>query len=299
MTCRFALAIFLLLYVITSLAFAKDSQDGSQPSEVPTSRKTEVKASAQSGKKAPTSLTAEELKGQKDLEALRTRPEEYRVLVLGVQIFLGRFGYGTGPYTGKMDDKTQDALRAYQRHAGLQETGDINYHTLTRLTNDNKALDQPLPFLPPAAFHLDQWDTAVQVQGTWARKSGPTDDAIHTSRIYCFREQRNCIESTALLLSGNVPILDVLTHVYAIKEWDEEKLLSKPYDGEPCTTSIIRINREGKSVTRFTAYKEGKGVCAKVKTEDVQYQLVPGPQVYLKLKQRKAEATKRILRVAE
>ena len=169
------------------------------------------------------SLSPEELKAQKELKALKTRPKEYRVLVLGVQIFLGRFGYGIGPYTGVVDEKMKTALRTYQQYVGLPETGEIDFLTLKHLTEDNQTLDQPLPFLPKIAFHFENWDKAIQVQGTWTRDSGLTDDAIQTSRISCFKEQKNCIESTAVMLNSNVPVLEVLTHVYTIKEWDENQ----------------------------------------------------------------------------
>ena len=206
---------------------------------------------------------------------------------------------GIGPYTGIVDENMKTALRTYQQYVGLPETGEIDFLTLKHLTEDNKTLDQPLPFLPKVAFHFEQWDKAIQVQGTWTRDTGLTDDAIQTSRISCFKEEKNCIESTAVLLNGNVPVLEVLTHVYTIKEWNEEQLVSAPYDGEPCTISILRMNRKQQTITRFAAYQQKEGMCAKVKTEDVQYHLVNGPQVYLNLKQKKAEDTKRILRVKE
>jgi len=288
-------ATFLSLCLVTPGAFAQSQQE-SQPATG--SQETDTTQNGQPEKSSPT-LSPEELKGQKELEALKSRPENYRVLLLGVQIFLGRFGYGTGPYTGELDEKTQAALRAYQQYVGLPETGQVDFRTLKYLTADNQILDQPLPFLPKATFHLVQWDKAIQVQGTWMGEGGLTLDAVQTSRITCFREEKQCIESTAVLTGINVPILEVLTHVYTIKEWDEEELVSAPYEGEPCTISILRMNRKQKSVTRFAARQQKEGVCKNVQTKDVLYHLVHGPQVYATLKQEKAKETKRILRVKE
>ena len=296
MTFRITGATFLSLCLITSGAFAQQ-QHKSQHSAG--SEETDSISEKESPKKSTPSLSPEELKAQKELEALQSRPEDYRVLVMGVQIFLGRFGYGTGPYNGKLDEKTQAALRAYQQYVGLSETGQIDYRTLEHLTHDNQLLDEPLPFLPPATFHLDQWDKAIQVQGTWAAEGGLTKDAVQTSRISCFREEKECIESTAVLITGTVPLLEVLTSVYTITEWDEEELVSAPFEGEPCTITILRINRKLKSITRFTAYQQKEGVCENVQTRDVLYHLVNGPQVYGTLKQEKAIETKRILRVKE
>ncbi|MDR4500950.1 MAG: peptidoglycan-binding protein [Nitrospirales bacterium] len=284
----------IVLHLTAAISFADDVQpDTSSTSDVPSST-TQTSTSKQSGQ-----MSLKERKGQQELEAIRQRPEDYRVLVLGVQIFLGRFGYGVGPYTGTMDEATQKALQRYQHHVGLPSTGELDYPTLAHLTDDNKILDQPLPYLPQYAFQADQWEKAIQVQGTWARDTGPTSDAIQTSRLYCFRKQKQCIESTAVLLVEQASMLNILTHVYAIKEWDDEQLVSEPYDGEPCTISILRIHRRNNTVTRFSAYKNGEGLCAKVKTEDVQYRLINGQDVFLSLQKRKAQETQAILRVEE
>ena len=254
---RLFVVTFLSLCLVTSGAFAQAQQQSSGAK----GGQERGPAKSEQSPKATQPLTPEEIQAQAELEALKSRPEEYRVLLLGVQIFLGRFGYGTGPYNGVLDEKTQAALRTYQQYVGLPETGQVDFRTLKSLTSDNQVLDQPLPFLPKSTFHLEQWDKAIHVQGTWAGEGGPTLDAVQTSKITCFREEKQCIESTAVLTGINVPILEVLTHVYSIKEWDEEKLISAPYEGEPCSIIILRMNREKKSVTRFVAYQQKEGIC--------------------------------------
>ncbi len=295
---RSFLALVVSLGLITSPVLAQSSgTSGGAPGVTTKAPMKKNRDISQQEQRVP--LSPEELNAQKDLEALRSKPEEFRVLVLGIQIFLGRFGYGTGPYSGKLDERTRRALGEYQQYVNLPKTGDIDIRTLHSLTADNRALDQLVPYLPPATFEFKQWDTAIQVQGTWVRKDAPTTDSVHTSKISCFRDQNQCIEATAILLNKTTPVLEVLTDVHTIKEWDEDKLVTEAYDGEPCTVSILRIIRKEKTVFRFTAYQQGKGVCAQVHTEDVQYQLVNGPEVYGHLKQRKAEEIKRILRVKE
>ncbi len=242
-------------------------------------------------------LSPEDRKAQTELETLKSKPKEYRVLILGVQIFLGRFGYGTGPYTGKMDTRTQEALRAYQEYVKLPVTGDIDLPTLQSLTRDNLALDQPIPYLPQANYEFTKWKTAIQAQGSWIRKDAATTDSVHTSKISCNRKENYCIESTAILLNESALILEVLTNIYSIKEWGEDTVITNPYTGEPCTTSILRINRKEQTILRFTAYQAGEGLCEKVETEDVQYRLMNGQKAYAQLKQQKAEHTQRILRV--
>ena len=238
-------------------------------------------------------------KADKELATLRQNPEEFRALVTGVQIFLGRFGYGLGPYTGQLDQATKDALKAYQKKTGLSETGDINFHTLKRLTEDDSVLSRIVPFLPAQVSRVEEWDKWVEVQGSWMLKEGNTDDVLRTSRISCMREFQRCIDSTASLVNANVPQLKVHTHVYDIKEWDDDKIVSFPYDGEACSLSILRISRKPTLTTRFVTLQGKPGICAKVKAEDRQYLLKDGQEIYQSLKVQKAKAIQQILQVAQ
>jgi hypothetical protein len=246
-----------------------------------------------------TSGSQEAHKGQKELQELRQKPEEFEVLVLGVQIFLGRFGYGVGPYNGTLNQQTQAALRAYQEYVGLPITGDIDFLTLKHLTDDNKKLDQALPFLPQFRFDEGNWEQSVQVQGTWTLNQTPTRDALQTSKISCYRNLNRCLESNAKLSSGRRTTLNTETRIFEIKTWDESEIVTKPYEREACVQSILRINRSRKIVSLFRALTPGEGPCAKVTPKDVQFHLTDGSQVYWTLKNKKAESIKRILRVSQ
>jgi hypothetical protein len=248
---------------------------------------------------SPQPSSAISQKADKELATLRQNPEEFRALVTGVQIFLGRFGYGLGPYTGQLDQATKDALKAYQKKTGLSETGDINFHTLKRLTEDDSVLSRIVPFLPAQVSRVEEWDKWVEVQGSWMLKEGNTDDVLRTSRISCMREFQRCIDSTASLVNANVPQLKVHTHVYDIKEWDDDKIVSFPYDGEACSLSILRISRKPTLTTRFVTLQGKPGICAKVKAEDRQYLLKDGQEIYQSLKVQKAKAIQQILQVAQ
>ncbi|MEO8325995.1 MAG: peptidoglycan-binding domain-containing protein [Nitrospirota bacterium] len=240
-----------------------------------------------------------EKKGQEELDELRKNPEEFRTLMTGVQIFLGRFGYGVGPYTGTLDQSTQEALKAYQEKSGLSQTGDLDFPTLKHLTEDDRVLNRVVPFLPPQTFHDQSWGRWVEVQGSWMLKEGNTDDVLQTSRITCIREFKRCIDSTASLVNANVPQLKVHTHVYDIQEWDDANIVSAPYDGEACAVSILRISRNPPFVTRFLSLQGKPGPCAKVQAEDRQYVLEDGPKIYQILRMQKSEAIQQILQVAK
>lgn len=238
-------------------------------------------------------------KGQQELEALRRRPEEFRTLITGVQIFLGRFGYGVGPYSGVLDQTTKEALKAYQKHSGLSATGDLDFPTLKRLTEDDRLMNRVVPFLPQQAFHDQEWGQWVEVQGSWMLKEGNTDDILQTSRITCMREFKRCIDSTAYLVNTTVPQLKVHTHVYDIKEWDDSAIVSEPYDGERCAVSVLRLSRNPPLVTRFVSLQSKPGPCAKVKDEDRQYILEDGGKIYQILRNQKTEAIQQILQVTK
>ena len=247
----------------------------------------------------PKSASAMKQQADQELVALRKNPKEFRTLVTGVQIFLGRFGYGVGPFTGKLDEVTKQALTAYQQKIGLEVTGDINFETLQRLTEDDQVLNRIVPYLPPFQFRNDQWDKWIDVQGSWMLKDGNNDDVLHTSRITCMREFQRCIDSTASLVNGNAPYLKVHTHVYDVKEWDKHKIVSQPYDGEGCAISILRISKNPIVVTRFVSLQSSPGPCAKVKAKDRQYVLDDGPKIYQVLKVQKSAAIQQILQVVQ
>ena len=211
----------------------------------------------------PKSTSAMKQRAEEELAALRKNPEKFRTLITGIQIFLGRFGYGVGPFTGTLDNATKAALNAYQKKTGLSVTGDINFETLQRLTEDDQVLSRIVPYLPPLQARNEKWVEWIDVKGSWMLKEGNTDDVLHTSRITCMQEFQRCIDSTASLVNGSTPELKVHTHVYDVKEWDEHKIVSLPYDGEACAISILRISKNPLVVTRFVTLHDGPGTLCK------------------------------------
>lgn len=245
----------------------------------------------------PPSPNVEIIKAQQALQELKTKPDEFRVLVLGVQIFLGRFGYGTGPFNGELDDTTREALKAYQQYVGLPVTGEIDYYTLEKLTNDNKALDQILPYLPPRTVQTQNWNESVHIQGTWTVKGEDAPNVPQTTTIDCSRVWNRCVETTAGISNTHTPYLSLKTHVHEIGTWDEKYIVTRPNSSEACTSAIIRIDRKRQNVTRLLSIQPDSESCRGLKNADIHYQLGDGPKIYWGLKQRKAELTKKILRV--
>ena len=107
-----------------------------------------VLAASKSKEKASQISEATRKQAEQELKALQKDPKKFRTLVTGVQIFLGRFGYGIGPFSGTLDAKTKKALKAYQQQTGLSPTGEIDFPTLKHLTEDDRVLSRIVPFLP-------------------------------------------------------------------------------------------------------------------------------------------------------
>lgn len=251
-----------------------------------------------SSQKGESQKTSEQIKEEKELDSLK--PEEYRLLVLGTQIYLGRFGYGVGPFTGTLDQSTQDALRAYQKNKKISETGAINKETLKHLTDDNSTLDQILPYLPNFKFQGENWDEMISAHGTWALENLPVAEALQTSQLSCHRKWNICTVSTAKLIPGYTSTLMSYTNVYEVEGWSEDAITTKPSKTGTCVTTILQIQRKEPSVSRLTSFERApSGPCAKVSTKNVQMQLADGSQIYQALKQRKTQDARQILRVKQ
>ena len=247
--------------------------------------------------KADASQTSDQQSEEaKELEKLK--PEEYRLLVLGTQIYLGRFGYGVGPFTGELDQQTQQALREYQKKVGIAETGSINKETLKHLTDDNSTLDQILPFIPKFNFEDEHWPETVSAHGTWAVENLPVAEALQTSQISCHKKWNLCAVSTAKLSPGYTPTLLSYTNIYEIDTWNDTDLITKASKTGTCVSTILQIRKEEKSVTRLTSFERSNdGPCAKVTARDIPMHLADGSQIYFALKQQKTQDSQKILRV--
>ena len=242
--------------------------------------------------------TRQQINEEKELDKLT--PNEYRLLVLGTQIYLGRFGYGIGPFNGKLDKATQDALKAYQKNVGITETGNINKETLQHLTDDNSTLDQNIPFLPKFSFDDKQWNEVVSAHGTWALENLPVAEALQTSQISCHKKWNLCSVSTAKLAPGYTPTLLSYMNIYEIKSWDESSIVTKPARTGTCISTTLHIKRKDASIIRLASFvRTDSGTCAKVVPRNIKMQLADGSQIYQALKQQKTQDARQILEVKQ
>lgn len=176
--------------------------------------------------------------------------------ILDAQETLASFGYGT-TFTATMDEKTTEALRAYQEKSGLSVTGDVDTATLRRLTSDKAELERHIPLGPVYMFNDSGWNEFVTIEGS-RFEQGKEPDAktpVLPTRIECFKSASLCIVATQASESSEYIHLEW----FEVERWDEYEIVSKPVD-LPCGRETMHINRPGKTalLINTAAYKNTK-----------------------------------------
>jgi hypothetical protein len=234
----------------------------------------------------------------------RDKPKEYddtkRTATLAVQLLLGRLGYGVGPYTGVLDDTTQAALRAYQHHRPLPVTGDpLSFETFEQLQHDMDVLDYEPVGLPPLTISLSFWDAGhVSGKGTWVGTNGEMAQPEQATDIQCYREQRRCIEATALVTGqGGKRILAVDMKEYEIARWDDHEIVTTPREiSGGCVRYVLTFHRAQQSVMGQRSPISTTGECVGVEAKDLHMVLSNGITVYVELFKRSKQAARALMR---
>jgi hypothetical protein len=226
-------------------------------------------------------------------------PLMVRANVFSVQEALGQFGYGTGPYDGKMDKQTRWALKEYQTYNGIPSVGCIGARTYLKILDDREVLDQLVVELPPYEFIEHSWDKFVAVQGTWTVLNSGKVDPLQTTRINCERIAMMCTETTAVferppLTSGHA--LKLVQREHKIARWDAQEIdTESEFDG--CMRDTIQISRLQKAVMRLRIPIEDRKFCDLEEQRELQLRLGDGLKVWSKLAANKRDARTRILRM--
>lgn len=222
-----------------------------------------------------------------------------RLNVLFVQEALGQFGYGTGPYNGKLDEKTRRALMEYQTYNGIPPTGCIGDRTYMTIFEDREALDQLVVDPPSYEFIDHSWDKYVAAQGTWTVLNGEQANRTQTSRIDCERQSMICTETTAIIerppLESDLSFNLIREH-HKIERWDSHEIITKPND-KVCVRRSVRISRSQKAVMGLHVPVGDKKLCGLEEQRELQLRLEDGLKVWSKLAAKRREARSRILRM--
>lgn len=188
---------------------------------------------------------------EESFNTIKKDPKSWAQSVLEAQEALGKFGYGT-LFTGKVDDRTKDALRAYQNRNSLRATGDLDYSTWVQIQRDSAALTPEIPIGPMYMFNDSDWDNILTAEGVWLEqgKEPTASTPLIATRIECFKPTRTCTAATHRSTLIHIQYFD-------IERWDQHEIETKP-DDLPCGREQIHISRAEKSVLTINtaAYKD-------------------------------------------
>jgi peptidoglycan hydrolase-like protein with peptidoglycan-binding domain len=237
-------------------------------------------AHAQTTDKFAATLTSDERKDLKALQDDWTKHEKMsdfsgiqaKSLVMS-QMILGRLGYGA-TFTGLADERTKEAIKAYQANKGLTFTGVLDAETFWSLTRDGDLADKNVVTLAP--FDLNWYSDFVSTSGAWDRIND-REGYLQSSTIECDRGNNKCSEVDAMLLFN---VLAAKKTEFTITKWDEYELVAE--DSTPdCERDELRITHQEKSVTIISAPTYKNASCTKTlgKPETVTYRLVSGQQI--------------------
>jgi len=195
---------------------------------------------------------------EESFNEIRKDSRSWTQSVLETQESLAKFGYGT-LFTAKLDDRTKEALRAYQQRNHLTATGDLDFTTWVRIQDDEGALTAGIHIGPAYLFNDKDWENAVIVQGVWLEQGKEPTSAtpLRMTRIECFKSNRLCVAATSGDTLINLRYLEV-------ERWDKFEIETRP-DDLPCGREYIQINRPQKSVlTINTAVYKNEEACTKL-----------------------------------
>jgi peptidoglycan hydrolase-like protein with peptidoglycan-binding domain len=233
---------------------------------------------------------------KKEFQRIRSDPKQWRQLVAMTQMTLGRLGYGTGPFDGRLDDKTRSALQQYQGHNRLPKTGEIDVDSMKKVFEDEKVLEAEPVSLTPYSFSDMFWNDYVFANGTWVIENDKQGFPLQTTTIHCHREWNHCLEATAIVMMGNHLSVDI--DYYEVERWDEHEIVTKPKKNL-CVRYTLRLSRSQKQVTglRITTVK-GKG-CEGTEPKDLSLRLASGMEVYMELQKAHAAAVRQRMQMGD
>ena len=230
-------------------------------------------------------------RAENDLQKAMSDPVQQKQLLLGIQLALGSFGYGTGPFNGVLDQKTKAAIRAYQKIRGIKQSGEVDYLTMKKILDDYQVNTKFIPYLSPFKVFTELWDSGyVKAEGTWIIEQDEMARPIQTTVIECDNVAKECSEATAELDDES---LRVDTNRHKIERWDAHEIVTAPL-GFLCVRYTMRILREQQSVKASRIKTKIEGECKYV-TSELRLRLDDGMKIYRAQQTKKREAQKEFL----
>ncbi len=156
-------------------------------------------------------------------------------------------------------------------------------------------------YLPRLFIFLDLWKSGyVSGKGTWVLTNEKMGMPEQTTHIQCHRDQRICIEATAILTGkGRNKSVSVDIELYDIERWDDHEVVTKPREtGAGCVRYVRKFNRVQKSVTGLRSTISTEGPCKMVDVKEMHMSLSDGFKVYWELYQKSKKKIRDLIRLS-
>lgn len=244
---------------------------------------------------------------QKELEKIKKEsPKKYeemkRDFVLMAELVLATLGYGIEPIDAILDEKTKNALKAYQKKRNIPENGDpLSFDTVEQLQADMKTIEHHPTSLPMLHVFTDLWaDGYVSASGTWVLSNDKMGEPEQTSKINCDRRLNICTETIAIIGGeGSDRTLFVDIDTYEIERWDDHEIVTKPLQSAlGCVRYVRKFNKLQKSVTGIRNTISNETMCKVVESKEMHMVLTDGFKVYWELAQSRNKKWRQLLNIS-
>jgi len=242
------------------------------------------------GSESATDTTQEQrVAYERELNRLKQdNPKQYenskRTATLIAQLLLGQLGYGVGPYSAVLDNKTEQALRDYQKNRNLTPTGDpLTFETFNQMGKDMELINYNPVSLPTLHVYTEFWESGnVWARGTWVLGGEKMSLPEQTTLLECYRDRGVCTEATAIVSKRRSLTVDI--DEYKIERWDDYEIVTQPKQFE-CVRYVRRFNRAQKTVTGLRSTTSTEGFCKGVEGKEMHMTLSDGYKVNWDLQQ--------------
>jgi len=228
-------------------------------------------------------------------ERIRKDPQQFKDMVLMLQMALGHLGYGVGPFTGEYDEQTKRAVAKFKSNRdGKPSDGELDGETAIQILDGWKATSRPDISLPGLHVFTEFWDSYVSAKGTLVIEGQEQGIPLQTTEIECRRQWGVCIAATAMLRGEDY--LSSWIEVYEVERWDEYELGTKPRDLD-CVRYTLRINRRQKSVTGRRTTISASDQCKGISKEDFGLRLEDGTKALEGYRSKKRESFDKYMQI--
>jgi peptidoglycan hydrolase-like protein with peptidoglycan-binding domain len=215
---------------------------------------------------------------EKQFDQMKSDSKHFPQIIAIVQMALGAWGFGTGPFDGVLDAKTKGSLSKYQMARGFKAAGELDAATTKMIFNDFEEWEKTPPNLPALHVGVRFWDFGfLSAQGTWVIEGEQQGFPFQTTEIRCDKQKQQYTEATAEY-NLESSFLSITLNTYDIERWDEHEITTRPVDFR-CESYTLRIGRAEESVTALRLRTKTEGVCGHLKTE-MKLRLEDGFKVY-------------------